>query len=136
MRTNDTPPAIVSEEQIRTLVDAFYGKIRKDSELAPVFERAIPGDWGPHLTTMYAFWSSVMLTTGRYKGSPVTVHQRIEGLEIGLFDRWLALFGEACDEMFDDDIAGLFRLKAAKIAESLKLALFYRPDRPWPPAAA
>ena len=26
-----------------------------------------------------------------------------------------------------------FRVKAARIAESLKLALFYRPDRPWPP---
>ena len=49
---------------------------------------------------------SCMVTGGRYKGNPVAVHQRIEGLEIGLFDRWLALFGETCDEMFDSDTAG------------------------------
>jgi hemoglobin len=58
----------VSEYGIRQLVDAFYTKVRLDPELAPIFARAIPGDWQPHLTKMYAFWSSVMLTTGRYKG--------------------------------------------------------------------
>src|SRR6266576_3365805 len=64
----------VSEYGIRQLVDAFYTKVRLDPELAPIFARAIPGDWQPHLTKMYAFWSSVMLTTGRYKGNPVVKH--------------------------------------------------------------
>lgn len=50
---------------------------------------------------MHDFWSSVMLASGRYKGNPVAVHQRIDGLKIGLFDRWLDLFGQTCDEMFD-----------------------------------
>ena len=127
-----TLASVVSEEQIRLLVDAFYDKIRADNELGPIFERVIVGEWGPHLAKMYDFWSSVILTTGRYKGNPVAVHQRIEGLEIGLFNRWLALFGETCDEIFESDTAGLFRQKAARIAESLKLALFYRADRPWP----
>jgi len=101
----------VSEDGIRQLVDAFYDKVRLDAELAPIFLRAIPGDWEPHLTRMYAFWSSVMLTTGRYKGN------------------------ETCGELFDDGVSEEFRAKAARIAESLKLALFYRPDRPWPPEA-
>lgn len=130
MPVNLTAP--VTELQIRQFVDRFYGKVRADPDLGPIFERAIPSDWGPHLRKMYDFWSSVMLTTGRYKGNPVTIHQRIEGLEIGLFDRWLALFGESCDELLDEETAGLFWLKAVRIAESLKLALFYRPDRPWP----
>jgi hemoglobin len=26
--------------------------------------------------------------------------------------------------------------KAERIAESLKIAIFYRPDRPWPPQAS
>jgi len=136
MSTQEPTHGIVSEEQIRALVDNFYGKIRADAVLAPIFERAIPGDWGPHLNVMYAFWSSVVLTSGRYKGNPVAVHQRIEGLEIGLFDRWLGLFGQTCDELFEEDVARIFREKAARIAESLKLALFYRPDRPWPPTEA
>lgn len=125
----------VSEDGIRRLVDAFYDKVRLDAELAPVFLRAIPGDWGPHLTRMYAFWSSVMLTTGRYKGNPVVKHLVIPGIQPHLFERWLALFNETCGELFDDGVSEEFRAKAARIAESLKLALFYRPDRPWPPEA-
>ncbi|TPJ38236.1 group III truncated hemoglobin [Mesorhizobium sp. B2-6-5] len=126
----------ISEEQVRQLVDSFYGKIRADADLEPIFERVVAGDWETHLAKMYDFWSSVMLTTGRYKGNPVAVHQRIEGLEIGFFDRWLDLFGESCDELLDEETAGLFWLKAVRIAESLKLAVFYRPDRRWPESAA
>jgi hemoglobin len=122
----------LSEDDIGRLVDAFYAKVRVDPKLGPVFNRAI-GDWGPHLATMRNFWSSVMLTSGRYKGNPVAVHQRVSGIEFELFERWLALFDETCREMFDRDLAELFGDKARRIAESLKLALYYRPDRPWPP---
>jgi len=126
----------ISESAIRQLVDNFYAKVRADPELGPVFNRAIPGDWGPHLSTMRDFWSSVMLTSGRYKGNPVAVHRRVEGIELKLFERWLKLFDETCRDMFDDELAAAFRIKAERIAESLKLAVFYRPDRPWPPSAA
>jgi hemoglobin len=125
-----------SEDAIRRLVDAFYVKVRADPELAPIFARAIPGDWQPHLTKMYAFWSSVMLTTGRYKGNPVAKHVVIPGVKPELFARWLELFDATCRELFDDVTGEAFRIKAERIAESLKLALFYRPDRPWPPEPA
>jgi len=126
----------ISEEAIGRLVDEFYVKVRADPELGPIFKRAIPGDWGPHLATMRNFWSAVMLTSGRYKGNPVAVHGRIEGIERELFERWLALFDETCRELFEPGIAEAFYAKAARIAESLKLALFYRPDRPWPRSAS
>ena len=126
----------ISEEGIRQLVDAFYAKVRRDPKLAPIFLRAISGDWQPHLNKMYAFWSSVMLTTGRYKGNPVVKHLVIPGIQPHLFERWLALFNETSGELFDDGISEQFRVKAARIAESLMLALFYRPDRPWPPERA
>jgi hemoglobin len=121
----------LTEEAVGRLVDEFYAKVRMDPELGPVFARAIPGDWGKHLATMRDFWSSVMLTTGRYKGNPVAVHRGVPALEARMFDRWLALFDETCTELFEDSIASVFRLKAARIAESLKLSLYYRPDRPW-----
>jgi hemoglobin len=70
----------ISEDGIQRLVDEFYARVRADTELAPIFNRAIPGDWGLHLATMRDFWSSVMLTSGRYKGNPVAVHLRIEGM--------------------------------------------------------
>jgi hemoglobin len=121
----------ISEHAIQRLVDEFYAKVRADPDLAPIFNRAIP-DWGLHLATMRDFWSSVMLTSGRYKGNPVAVHLRIVGMEPRLFGRWLELFGETCGDLFDERLGEAFRAKAIRIAESLKLALFYRPDRPWP----
>jgi hemoglobin len=122
----------ISEDGIERLVDRFYVKVRADPELAPIFNRAIPEDWGPHLATMRDFWSSVMLTSRRYKGNPVATHLRLEAMEPRLFDRWLELFAETCGELFDEDTAEALRAKAVRIAESLKLALFYRPDRSWP----
>jgi hemoglobin len=122
----------ISAGGIERLVDGFYVKVRADPELAPIFNRAIAGDWGLHLATMRAFWSSVMLTSGRYKGNPVATHLRLDGMEPRLFDRWLELFGETCGEFFDERTAEALRAKAVRIAESFKLALFYRPDRPWP----
>jgi hemoglobin len=77
----------LSEDAIHRMVDDFYAKIRVDPDLGPVFARAIPGDCGPHLATMPNFWSSVMLTTGRYKRNPVVVHHHVDGIEIDLFDR-------------------------------------------------
>ena len=121
----------ISEEQIRQLVDSIYGKIRADADLEPIFERVVAGDWETHLAKMYDFWSSVMLTTGYYKGSLVAVRKHMGGLEIGLLDRGLALFGDSCDELLDSETAGLCWLKASRIAEGLKLFLFYRPERPW-----
>jgi hemoglobin len=55
----------ISEDGIQRLVDEFYAKVRADPELVPIFNCAIPGDWGLHLATIRDFWSSVMLTSGR-----------------------------------------------------------------------
>ena len=122
-----------SDDAIARLVDEFYARIRADAVLGPIFMRAIPGDWGPHLATMRNFWSSVMTASGRYKGNPVAAHGRVEGIELDMFDRWLALFEATCRDLFEPELVTEFQIKAARIAESLKLALFYLPDRPWPP---
>ena len=118
----------VTENQIVTLVDNFYAKVRRDDVLAPIFERAIaPDAWPVHLAKMYDFWSGVMLTSGRYKGNPMAVHMRVEGLEAGMFARWLTLFRATAEELFPPDLAASFREKSERIAESLRLGLFYRP---------
>jgi hemoglobin len=118
----------VTEQEIVTLIDAFYAKVRRDAVLAPVFERAIaPDTWPVHLAKMYDLWSSVMLTTGRYKGNPMIAHLRVKGLEESMFARWLALFRTTAEELLSPELAASFRLKSERIAESLKLGLFFRP---------
>jgi hemoglobin len=116
----------VDEAAIKALVDGFYAKVRRDPVLGPVFEGAI-ADWGPHLAMMYDFWSSVMLTTGRYKGNPMAKHLRIAGIVPEMFEVWLRLFGETARETVTPPLAEHFVEKARRIAESLRLGLFYRP---------
>ena len=76
----------VTEPTIRLLVDAFYARVRRDPTLAPVFAAAIAADaWPVHLEKMYAFWSSVMLTSGRYKGDPVATHRKLADVAPPMF---------------------------------------------------
>src|SRR3954451_12200586 len=93
---------LVTDDDIASLVEAFYAKVREDPHLGPIFARALGEDgWDSHLATLRDFWSSVMLTSGRYKGAPLDVHRQLGSLTPGLFDRWLTLFGETCDELFE-----------------------------------
>jgi hemoglobin len=124
----------VTDADLQRLVDAFYARVRGDALLGPVFEAAV-GDWPEHLQKLGSFWSSVMRTTGRYKGSPMGAHLRhAASIRPEMFDRWLALWREtAARELAVEDAAAVID-KAERIAESLKLALFFR--MPTPKAAA
>lgn len=125
----------VSEEGIRRLLARFYGRVRQDAQLGPVFARAVgttDAEWAPHLGRLADFWSSVMLRSGRYHGDPFSIHLRLPDLEPAMFDRWLALFGESCTETFEPELAAAFRERAERIARSLRIGLFER--LPAPPA--
>nr|WP_089220350.1 group III truncated hemoglobin [Sphingomonas laterariae] len=122
----------IDDAALGRLVDQFYARIRADDELGPIFNQAID-DWPEHLETLTAFWSSVVLTSGRYKGNPVAAHRRHhDRITPELFDRWLAIWRQTTAEMMAPDAAAALQDKANRIAESLKLALFFR----LPPARA
>jgi len=70
-----------------------------------------------------------MLTTGRYKGNPVAAHLKHRArITPELFQRWLLLWGQTTDEVMAPDAAAALQAKAARIAESLQLALFFKLD--------
>lgn len=122
----DDRQAAEIEAALPALLDSFYARVRADPELGPVFNDAV-GDWSRHLATLADFWSSVMLTTGRYKGDPMQAHLK-HGARISseMFARWLALWKETTDEMMSPDVAAAMQAKAGRIAQSLDLAIHYR----------
>ncbi|WP_343559270.1 group III truncated hemoglobin [Kiloniella sp. b19] len=126
----------ISPETIHTLVHSFYGRIRADGVLGPVFEEVVQGRWDSHLETMVSFWSSVMLATGSYKGNPMRKHMEVPSIRQEHFARWLLIFGETARTLFEDRQAGAFEEKAGRIAESLQLGLFYRPEDHMPARSA
>src|SRR3981189_567722 len=86
----------ITELAIAALVERFYSKARRDPLIGPVFDAAVE-DWDEHLRKLRDFWSSVMLTTGRYKGNPMAAHVK-HPIEPAFFERWLALWRETAGE--------------------------------------
>jgi hemoglobin len=126
----------VTEGEIGGLVDLFYARVRRDPAIGPLFNQAVD-DWPGHLVKLRDFWSSVMLTTGRYKGSPMAAHLRhAAAIEPAMFDRWLELWRQTAREQLAPADAQAVIAKAERIAESLKLALFFRIDGERAAAAA
>ena len=117
----------IGEDQLKALVDVFYARVRTDPELGPIFNDAI-GDWPEHLEKLTAFWSSVMLTSGRYKGNPMMAHlKHVRRITPALFDRWLALWARTTNDVMSPAAAAALQEKAQRISESLQYAMFQRP---------
>lgn len=117
---------VVTEAQLSVLVDRFYAKVREDAVLGPIFNGAI-ADWPEHLEKLTAFWSSVMLTSGRYKGNPMAAHlKHREAIRPQMFDRWLELWRETAAQTLGEHGAANVTAKAERIAESLQLGMFFK----------
>ena len=120
----------IDEAALERLIPDFYARVRADADIGPLFNAAV-NDWADHLERLVAFWSSVMLTTGRYKGSPVAEHLKHKAhITPAMFDRWLAIWADTTNELLAPEAAAALQAKARRIAESLQLALFFRLDDP------
>jgi hemoglobin len=114
----------ITEQQIGTLVDTFYAKVRLDPDIGPIFN-AIVGDWPHHLATLKDFWSTVLLTSGRYKGDPMMTHLQLP-LDPDHFERWLALFAETANEVFPPDHAATIIAKSQRIAQNFRAGIAHQ----------
>jgi hemoglobin len=124
----------IDDTLIDRLVDGFYGRVRQDATLAPIFERVIGDQWAHHLPKMKAFWGAIVFSDGRYSGRPVPAHLRLKEVTPENFDVWLQLFQQTLDELAPTQEAKRFLMQRAdRIAESLKKAMFF--GVPTPPEA-
>ena len=67
-----------SAESITQLVHGFYGDVRRDPLLGPVFEKALHGQWDAHLQRLVDFWSTVALGARSFKGDVFGKHMALE----------------------------------------------------------
>ncbi len=109
----------ITEAMISELVTKFYGRVREDGLLGPIF--AAVQDWDEHLAKLRDFWSSVVLTTGRYHGQPMRAHFPLP-LVGDHFDRWLDLFEQTARDVCPPAAAAHFIDKARRIADSFEMA--------------
>lgn len=117
---------LVDRAFIGVLVRDFYSRVRADSRLGPIFASQIKGDWEPHLEKMTDFWCSVILKNGAYSGRPVPAHLKLKQVREEDFGIWLDIFKQTATELCEPEVAAVFVERAERIAQSLKLAMFYR----------
>ncbi|MBA4743628.1 group III truncated hemoglobin [Flagellimonas halotolerans] len=115
---------IQSLEEIKQLVDLFYGKVRKDPLLADIFNAVIKDNWPVHLEKMYRFWQTVLLQEHTYQGSPFAPHAKLR-VNKAHFNRWKQLFFETVDENFHGEKAVEAKFRAEKMAEMFQLKIEY-----------
>ena len=108
--------AIENIDDIKTFVDTFYAKVRKDDLLGPVFESRV-SDWPKHLNTMYNFWNAVLFQARDYNGNPFAHHVSLS-VDHHHFERWIKLFYETLDEHFMGTVADTAKLRSATIAKT------------------
>lgn len=107
----------INTAMIERLVHTFYGKIRSDPQLGPIFESRIH-DWDSHLRQMCRFWASVTLMAGTYHGNPMEKHRELP-VNDSHFERWLQLFDETAAEVCPPAAHAQFLDAAQRIAASL-----------------
>lgn len=117
----------ITEPEISTLVDNFYAKVRRDPDIGLIFN-AIIDDWPHHLALLKDFWSTVLLTTGRYKGDPMMKHLQLS-LDPEHFARWLALFEETANETLSPAHAAIVVEKSHRIARNFQAGIQYQRDQ-------
>src|SRR5690606_31336022 len=113
---------ILTLEDIKTLVDRFYAKVRQDGILGPIFEQVIQDRWGEHMPKMYRFWQTVVLGEHSYYGNPFMPHAELPVDKLH-FDRWIALFHGTLDELFIGEIAEEAKWRSLKMAEMFQLKI-------------
>ncbi len=52
---------IQSTADIEQLVGQFYGRVRRDATLGPIFDVVAQVDWEHHIPRLVGFWSTVLL---------------------------------------------------------------------------
>ncbi|WP_112834623.1 MULTISPECIES: DUF1971 domain-containing protein [unclassified Rhizobium] len=112
----------ITEAEITLVLERFYEKVRRDPEIGPVFD--VVTDWDEHIVRLSEFWSSLMLTSGRYKGNPMSMHMmHSDKIRPGMFNQWLTLWMQTTSELLTQSIAALMQAKASRIASRLSLTV-------------
>jgi hemoglobin len=110
---------ITTHEDVSLLIHSFYGKVRADALLSPVFSHV---DWDHHTPVIINFWAMLLLGESDYKGNPFQKHINLP-IQREHFDRWLFHFRATVDEFFEGEKAAEAKARAVNIANMFQFRL-------------
>jgi hemoglobin len=115
---------IESRDEVRELVHKFYGRIRQDELLGPIFNGHISeAKWPLHLEMLTDFWESNLFGVRKFTGRPLQKHLQVDRnmhytISQEHFGRWLQLWFSTIDSLFEGDRAGMAKELARRIGHA------------------
>jgi hemoglobin len=115
-------PDIESTADCERLVRAFYGKAMADEKIGWLFTEVAELDLEAHIPVIASFWATNLLGAKSYKGGAFGVHGRLHqkagGLRKEHFERWLVLWCQTVDELFDGPLAAAAKVHGLRVANA------------------
>ena len=117
----------VTARLIRDLMFTFYGKVRSDPVLGPIFTIAIGTDWDAHIERIISFWLTATRLGRGYDGTRfMSAHLQHSFIRAEHLPIWLALFKQTVRERCSAQQAAVLVDIAERMAENIAISLARR----------
>jgi hemoglobin len=122
--------SIENRNDVSVLVNTFYAKIRADELLGSIFNKHIPDEkWPEHLNKLTDFWETNLFGVIKFKGNPSQKHIDVDknlnyNIEQTHFGKWLQLWFETIDELYEGNLAIKAKQSARKMATGQFLTIW------------
>lgn len=113
---------IENRADVYKLVSKFYAVIRADDLLGPIFNHHLKDEqWPPHIEKLTDFWVTSLFGEVCFKGNPSLAHIKVDkhlnlGMQQDHFKRWLKLWAETIDGLFEGDLANRAKEASQRMA--------------------
>jgi hemoglobin len=118
----DVRPDIETTADCERLVRAFYGKAMADEKIGWLFTDVAELDLEAHIPVIASFWATNLLGAKSYKGGAFgphgRLHQKAGGLSKEHFERWLVLWCQTVDDLFDGPLAAAAKVHGLRVANA------------------
>ena len=112
---------ISNREDCERLVRAFYSRALVDPIIGFLFTDVAKLDVEAHVPQIASFWETILLGAQSYRGGAFRPHAALHRqvpLRSGHFERWLVLWRDTVDELFEGDRAELAKAHAERVAHA------------------
>ena len=119
---------IEDRADLERMLELFYQKAFQDDLISHFFLEVVPLNLEHHIPVIADFWESVLLDGRSYRKNVMEIHlniSRISKIKKEHLDRWVKLFTETIDELFEGEKATLAKQRAASIATMMHLKIDY-----------
>lgn len=117
---------IENREDLLLLLQAFYTKALNDDTIGHFFTDVVHLDLQVHIPVIADFWETILLNGRSYTGNAILPHLHINKLspmEDKHFNRWLQLYSQTIDTLFQGQTAETAKQRALSIATIMRIKI-------------